>query len=72
MNATVQQKSDEELTTRVFHERDMLVGEVFRRVYGIDAEKYIERYRREKVLPVQVREFCEELLAGRASRWPER
>ncbi len=62
--------SDQELLLRMFTERDFLEFEIFNRVYGIEAPKYLNYYRTHGTLPGQVRDFCHDILANTTSRLP--
>lgn len=54
--------TDERLLGQMF-DLDIMSGEVFRLVYGIEHRKHFESYNKSGKLPDQVREYCINFLA---------
>jgi hypothetical protein len=53
------------LLLKHMHEHDLVTGEVFRQLYGIEYRKYFDAYNRNKRLPDSVREYCVKFLEGK-------
>ncbi len=62
--------ADAHLLRQMF-DHDVLSGEIFRQVYGIDYRKQYEAYQRCKKLPDQVRDWCIKHLAQKQPRTPD-
>lgn len=62
--------ADAHLLRQMF-DHDVLSGEIFRQVYGIEYAKHYEAYQKGKGLPDQVRDWCTAYLAQKQPRTPD-